>query len=133
MPPVKVLLVSSSPVVRELMELSVRSIERRLGEPLSFLEAVNGEQGAKVAVQEAPEVIVADETQSRAGAFHLARELRGMLEPYRGAIVILLDRPHDAWLAKWSGADAWFTKPADPFELADRIIEIVQSRPREHA
>jgi hypothetical protein len=56
-----------------------------------------------------------------------------MLEPFQGAIVILLDRPHDAWLAKWSGADAWFTKPADPFELADRVVELVQSRPREHA
>jgi hypothetical protein len=39
--------------------------------------------------------------------------------------VILLDRKHDAWLAKWSGADAWFVKPVDPFELADRLLDLV--------
>ena len=43
-------------------------------------------------------------------------------------IVILLDRQHDAWLAKWSGADAWFVKPVDPFELADRLLDLVTSQ-----
>jgi DNA-binding response OmpR family regulator len=43
--------------------------------------------------------------------------------------VILLERRHDAWLATWSGADAWFVKPVDPFELADRLLELV-SGPR---
>ncbi len=41
-------------------------------------------------------------------------------------IVILLERKHDAWLARWSGADAWFVKPVDPFELADRLLELVE-------
>ena len=45
-----------------------------------------------------------------------------------GAIVILLDRKHDAWLARWSGANAWFVKPADPFELADRVLELVTEK-----
>jgi DNA-binding response OmpR family regulator len=40
-------------------------------------------------------------------------------------IVVLLARRQDAWLARWSGADAWFTKPVDPFELADRLMELV--------
>jgi hypothetical protein len=42
-------------------------------------------------------------------------------------IVILLERKHDAWLAKWSGADAWFVKPVDPFELADRLLDLVSA------
>ena len=50
------------------------------------------------------------------------------MPPYDGVIVILLDRPHDAWLARWSGADAWFVKPADPFALADRVLEALESR-----
>jgi DNA-binding response OmpR family regulator len=45
--------------------------------------------------------------------------------------VILLERMHDAWLAKWSGADAWFVKPVDPFELADRLLELVTERASE--
>ena len=43
-------------------------------------------------------------------------------------IVILLERSHDAWLARWSGADAWFVKPVDPFELADRLLELVSEK-----
>jgi DNA-binding response OmpR family regulator len=72
--------------------------------------------------------VVADEIASRAGAFAMARDLRGAQEPFSGAIVILLDRHHDQWLAKWSGADAWFVKPVDPFALADRMLELLETR-----
>ena len=125
MPSVKVLLVSPDPRSRELMALVVSSIERRLGTTLEFVEASNGERGLALALRERPDVIVADEIASRAGAFALARDLRGATDPYPGAIVILLERKHDTWLARWSGADAWFVKPVDPFEVADRLVELV--------
>jgi DNA-binding response OmpR family regulator len=120
-----VLLVSPDERSRQQMALTVRSIERRLGEELRFRAARNGELGAIAARRDQPDVIVADEIASREGAFGLARTLRDDLEPYRGVIVILLERKHDAWLARWSGADAWFVKPVDPFELADRLLELV--------
>jgi DNA-binding response OmpR family regulator len=120
---VKALLVSEDPGVRELMSLAVGSVGRRLG-PLEFIEASNGERGVAVARGAHPDIVVADEIASRAGAFHLARDLRNASTPFPGIIVILLDRPHDAWLARWSGADAWFVKPVNPFELADRIVEL---------
>ena len=127
----KVLLVSPDPQSRELMSLAAAGIERRLGEPLEFMEASDGEAGVRVALRERPDAIVADEIASRAGAFSLAKDLRGAIEPYPGAIVILLERRQDGWLAKWSGADAWFVKPVDPFEFADRLLELVT--PKEHA
>lgn len=133
MPAVKVLLVSPEPESRELMALAVAGIERRLGVPLEFLEASNGERGVAVAVRERPDAVVADEIASRAGAFSLAKDLRGALDPYPGAIVILLERRQDAWLARWSGADAWFVKPVDPFELADRLLELVETERKETA
>jgi len=43
-------------------------------------------------------------------------------------IVILLERKQDAWLARWSGADAWFVEPVDPFALADRLVELMSER-----
>lgn len=126
----KVLLVSPDPESRELMRLAVASIERRLGRELEFVEAADGEQGLRVAFRERPDAVVADEIASRMGAFALAKDLRGAEEPYPGAIVIVLERRQDAWLAKWSGADAWFVKPVDPFELADRLLELVSTRER---
>ena len=57
----------------------------------------------------------------------MARDLRGAVEPYRGPIVIVLERKHDVGLARWSGADAWFVRPVDPFELADRLVELIRA------
>jgi DNA-binding response OmpR family regulator len=127
-PHVDVLLVSPDPRTRELMALTVRSIERRLGRELRFRAAANGDLGARAALRDRPQLIVADELASRAGAFSLAKTLRDAQEPFTGVIVILLERPQDAWLARWSGADAWFVKPADPFEVADRLWELLDEK-----
>jgi DNA-binding response OmpR family regulator len=128
MPAVDVLLVSPDPASRELMALAVRSIERRVGSPLRFRAAKNGELGIRAALRDRPQIVVADEIASRAGAFALAKALRDDNEPFTGVIVILLERKHDAWLARWSGADAWFVRPVDPFELADRILDLVTEK-----
>jgi DNA-binding response OmpR family regulator len=121
----KALLVSPDARTRELMALVVRSIERRVGAPIEFLEASDGAVGIRRARRDHPDVIVADEIASHAGAFALAMDLRNDVHPFPGAVVILLDRPQDAWLAKWSGADAWFVKPVDPFAVAERILELL--------
>ena len=117
----KVLLVSPDPESRTLTRLAVANIERRLGERLEFIEASDGEDGRRKAWRERPDAVVADEIASRMGAFALARDLRGANEPYPGAIVILLERRQDEWLANWSGADAWFVKPINPFELGETV------------
>jgi len=127
---VKVLLVSPDPDSRTLTRLSVANIERRLGERLEFIEASDGEDGRTRTWRERPDAVVADEIASRMGAFALARDLRGANEPYPGAIVILLERRQDEWLANWSGADAWFVRPIDPFELADRLLELMSTKGR---
>ena len=128
MPAVDVLLVSPDPASRGLMALAVRSIERRVGSPLRFRAAKNGELGIRAALRDRPEIVVADEIASRAGAFALAKALRDDTAQFTGVIVILLERKHDAWLARWSGADAWFVRPVDPFELADRVLELVTEK-----
>jgi DNA-binding response OmpR family regulator len=125
---VDVLLMSPDPRSREIMALAVRSIERRLGSELRFRAAANGELGIRAALRDRPEIVVADEIASRAGAFALTKALRDDNDPYRGVVVILLERRQDAWLARWSGADAWFVKPADPFEVADRLLELVTQK-----
>lgn len=128
MPAVDVLLVSPDPASRELMALAVRSIERRIGSALRFRAAKNGELGIRAALRDRPQIVVADEIASRAGAFALAKALRDDADPFTGVIVILLERKQDKWLARWSGADAWFVRPVDPFELADRVLELVTEK-----
>jgi DNA-binding response OmpR family regulator len=119
---------SPDPRSRELMALTVRSIERRLGSPLRFRAAANGELALRAALRDRPDVVIADEIASRMGAFALARSLRDDADPFQGVIVVLLERTYDAWLASWSGADAWYVKPADPFAVADRLWELLEQR-----
>ena len=122
---VKVLLVSADPEVRTQMQVTARALRRRMdpADRLEVFEATDGSRGARLAWRERPDVVLADEITSRAGAFALTKELKGADPPFGGRVIILLDRSQDEWLAEWSGADAWLVKPADPFRLADLVAE----------
>jgi DNA-binding NarL/FixJ family response regulator len=124
---VNVLLISSDPAMRQSMAVIARSLQRAIGEPIEFLEASDGVRGMTLAWRHAPEFVLADEITSRAGAFAVARDLKGADPPFPGRVVIFLDRSQDAWLAEWSGADAWFVKPVNPFEIADRLTQFTTS------
>lgn len=128
---VQVLVISGDPAVREWVALAVRSAQRRLNEPFEVLEANDGVRGAALAWRRLPDVVVADEITSRAGAFAVARDLKGADPPFPGVVVILLERPQDQWLARWSGADAWFDKPVNPFELGDAVAGLLEARRKE--
>jgi DNA-binding response OmpR family regulator len=128
---VKVLLISADPAVRESTALVVRSVQRRLNEPFEVLEAGDGVRGIALAWRHLPDVVVADEITSRAGAFAVARDLKGADPPFPGIVVILLERTQDQWLARWSGADAWFDKPVNPFELGDAVAGLLEARQKE--
>jgi DNA-binding response OmpR family regulator len=125
---VKALVISPDDEVRRHLRVALQSAERRTGGTWRYLEASDGLAGLRVAWRELPDVVVADEIASRAGAFAVAKDLRGAAEPFPGAIVIVLARPEDAWLARWSGADAWIERPIDPFALADAVVEAVERR-----
>jgi len=122
---VKALVISPDPDLCRQLGTAIRGLERRTGEPWTSLEAVDGRQGLRVAWRELPDLVVADEIASGAGAFAVTRDLKGAAEPFPGAVIIVLARSQDEWLAKWSGADAWFTKPVDPFALAESAGDLV--------
>ncbi len=114
------------------MALCVRGVRRLVPDiDLEFVEAADGVQGMALAWAERPEVVVADEIASRAGAFAIAKDLKGAIPPLPARIVILLDRPQDAWLARWSGADAWFDKPVNPFHLAEAVAGFLREPQKE--
>ncbi|MGH2677038.1 MAG: hypothetical protein ACRDHB_01600 [Actinomycetota bacterium] len=127
----RALLISPDPALREQLRVAVGSVERRTGEPWEYLEAPNGIVGLKIAWRTMPDLVVADEIASGAGAFAVAKDLRGAAEPFLGAVVLILARRQDTWLAKWSGADAWLVKPVDPFRLADIVVKQVERHARQ--
>jgi DNA-binding response OmpR family regulator len=109
------------------MKILVVSEDRRaldfarssVGTDATYLFASNGLEALTVAGVEDPDVVVADETTEPFGAFGLSRELKML--PNAPRIIVILERAQDTWLAKWSGADRWFVRPVDPFDLAEAV------------
>ena len=67
-----------------------------------------------------PDLVILDLQIGNMGGMAACMALRleegaGRLEPV--TVLMLLDRPHDVFLAKRSLADGWITKPLDPFRL----------------
>ena len=101
-------------------------IRRSLGLDLQIDEATNGLEALKRARDEEYDLVIADETTEPFGAFGLARELKILPDP--PAVIVLLERTQDTWLAKWSGTDRWLTQPIDPFELRKTARELLAER-----
>lgn len=116
----RVLVVSPDPALRGFVRMA-------LGRDWEFAEARNGHEALARAAEWHPHLVVAHEIAENFGAFGLTRELKVDATPPR--VLVLLERPHDQWLAKWSGADRWIILPADPFELAEVAREIVDAPP----
>lgn len=121
-------MISPDPALRHQLRTAIRGLERRTAEPWTVSESADGRQGLLVAWRELPDLVVADEIASGAGAFAVARDLKGATEPFPGAVILILARAQDEWLARWSGADAWLTKPVDPFALADAAGDLVDRK-----
>ena len=121
----KALLISDDADLRIHLRVALGNIERRTGERWRFLETSNGLQGIRTAWAERPDLVVTDEIVDGAGGFAITKDLRGQMEPFPGAVIIILARRQDAWLAEWAGADAWLTRPVDPFALADAAVSLV--------
>jgi DNA-binding response OmpR family regulator len=109
------------------MKILVVSEDRRMldfvrssvGSDATYLFAANGKEALLVTDDQDPDVVVADETTEPFGAFGLSRELKMLADAPR--VIVLLERAQDNWLAKWSGADRWFVRPIDPFELGEAV------------
>jgi DNA-binding response OmpR family regulator len=128
---VKALVISPDPALRHQLRTAIRGLARRTAQPWTVSEAADGREGLRVAWRELPDLVVADEIASGAGAFAVARDLKGAAVPFAGAVILVLARAQDEWLAKWSGADAWLTKPVDPFALADAAGDLLERQRKE--
>lgn len=122
----KVLVVSQDPAVsaqvanallddEEVQLLEVRTPHRAL--------ALVDEDGAETTW----DLVVADADTAPEGGFSLAREIkaRGRMDRRLPPVVLLIARDGDKYLAKWSEADAFVVKPADPFDLHQVVVAVV--------
>jgi DNA-binding response OmpR family regulator len=123
---VRILLVSSGPSL-------TRQVTSALPVDSEVVEVRTPQRGLAVLDegQHTFDVILGDADTHPAGGFYLAREIRqrqtdGQELP---PVVLMIARPQDEYLAKWSQADAWILKPVDAFDLAEVLEALGTGRP----
>jgi CheY-like chemotaxis protein len=123
---IKVLLVASGERERERLRLALERLEVT-GEEVRFLETGDGNDALVLAERERPDLVVIEVGVTPYGAFGIARDVKaspGTACP----VIVVLERPQDDWLARWSGADALVSRPVDPFALAQVARRLVEER-----
>ena len=109
-----VLIASDSPAV-------VEDVRAALGERDTRIRVVRaGIDVLPAALDRLPDLVVLDQQIGNMGAMACSLHLRleesaGRLEHI--AVLVLLDRRADVFMARRSGADGWVMKPVDPIRL----------------
>jgi DNA-binding response OmpR family regulator len=123
---IKVLLVTSSQPARERLRLALERLEVT-GEEVRFIETGDGNDAMVLAETEHPDLLVVEVGVTPYGAFGIARDVKASPET-ACPVIVVLERPQDEWLARWSGADAMVYRPVDPFALAQVARRLVEER-----
>lgn len=113
-----VLCVADEPWVRNTVHAALSSSEYRV------LDHDDPDTAADVVLDRRPDVVVADLQIGTMGGMAVTRAIRDAVileRAPRPAVVMLLDRPADAFLARRAGAASWIVKPFGPGELRRAI------------
>jgi CheY-like chemotaxis protein len=98
------LVVTDDPVVREALEYGFPS-------QTEVSLAVDAREAWTRLSEAVPSAVVVELQTGSAGGYHLAHDMMDDPRLKDTPIVILLERPQDAWLAKQAGARAYLVKP----------------------
>lgn len=123
-----VLVYSDDAQIRERIELAVG---RRPAPDLGIVEFVqaNSHDGVmRAADKHLAEVFILDGEAWPSGGMGLCREIKQEIRKHQPAILVIIGRRDDAWLAKWSGAEAVVAHPIDPVQLADAVARLLRDR-----
>jgi len=120
----KILIVDDQVEVRELVDVTLSSPDRKI------LKAASGEEALKIARREKPELIIMDIMMpGRIDGLQAVGNLKGDTRT-RDIIVLVLTakgQKEDIKKGYEAGADDYFTKPFSPLELIRKVDGILES------
>jgi DNA-binding response OmpR family regulator len=73
------------------------------------------------------DLAILDGEASPAGGLGMAKQLKDELLQCP-PIIVLTGRAQDAWLARWSRADAVVSQPVHPIELTSAVVPLLRRR-----
>lgn len=121
----RILVYSDDANVREQVRLALgKRIHPELPE-LTYVDVATGPMVIRRVEKDDIDLAILDGEATPTGGMGIAKQLK---DEVAGCppIVVLTGRRDDAWLAKWSRAEAAVPLPIDPIELADAVVGILR-------
>ena len=120
----RILVYSDDANVREQVRLALgKRIHPELPE-LTYVDVATAPMVIRRVESDDIDLAILDGEATPTGGMGVARQLKDEVADCP-PIVVLTGRRDDAWLAKWSRAEAAVPLPIDPIELADAVVGIL--------
>lgn len=93
---------------------------------LSYLEVATAAMVIKQMDAGGFDLVILDGEASPVGGMGIAKQLKDEIDPCP-PVLVLTGRPDDAWLARWSRAEAAVPHPIDPIRLGDAVVSLLRT------
>lgn len=125
--PLRVLVYSSSAILRGDIVQAIGTTPDLTIPPVQFIEVAT--QPALLGHIDSGQVdlVILDGEVSPAGGLGIAKQLNDELV-HTFPVVVMIARPQDGWLARWSRADAVVAQPVNPVELTGTVLPLLRAR-----
>ena len=124
-----VLVYSDDAAVRERVRVAVGRRPDPQLDPIDWLEAADGGAVVSRVDEGGVDVCILDAEAAPEGGMGISRQLKNEIADCP-AMLLLVMRHDDRWLARWSLADAVLQQPIDPVELTDALVRLLRERSR---
>lgn len=123
--PLQVLIYSDDSDVRAAIKNSLGNQPHPDLQPFEYTEVATHPALIKLVDNNRYDLLILDGEAVPAGGLGISRQLKH--EIYNcPPILVITGRPHDAWLAAWSLADAAVSHPIDAFALGEAVLGLVR-------
>jgi DNA-binding response OmpR family regulator len=124
--PLRILVYSDNPRTREQVRLALgKRVHPELPE-LSYVEVATAAMVIKHMDAGGFDLAILDGEASPFGGMGIAKQLKDEVD-HCPPVLVLTGRPDDAWLARWSRAEAAVPHPIDPIRLGDAVTSLLRT------
>jgi CheY-like chemotaxis protein len=124
--PLRILVYSDNPRTREQVQLALgKRVHPELPE-LSYVEVATGPMVIRLMDEGGFDLAILDGEATPTGGMGIAKQLKDEITDCP-PILVLTGRADDAWLAKWSRAEAAVPHPIDPIRLGDAVVSLLRA------
>ncbi|MDA4107384.1 hypothetical protein [Mycolicibacterium holsaticum] len=124
--PLRILVYSDNPRVREQVKLALgKRVHPDLPE-LTYVEIATGPMVIRQMDKGGFDLVILDGEAAPVGGMGIAKQLKDEIADCP-PILVLTGRADDAWLARWSRAEAAVPHPIDPIRLGDAVTSLLRT------